>query len=77
MARNYREDKNMSYKIGTAISFNADEWFNFNFDIFKEIPQDWDNHMYEYCHVWLHGDRKFMLYNGNEFGKNGFGYAVI
>ena len=35
MARNYREDQNMSYKIGSAISFNADEWFNFNFDIFK------------------------------------------
>jgi hypothetical protein len=33
--------------------------------------------MNEYCHVFIHGDKKFMLYNGNGFGQQGFGYAVM
>ncbi|MBM3427224.1 MAG: hypothetical protein FJX95_00415 [Bacteroidetes bacterium] len=76
MARDYREDQAMSYKIGCANSMDAGEWTDFSFDIFNSIPQDWDNHMYEYCHVFIHGGKKFMLYNGNGFGQQGFGYAV-
>ena len=32
--------------------------------------------MVEYSCVFNHGDYKFMLYNGNDYGKNGIGYAV-
>lgn len=77
MARDYRQDQRMSYKIGVANSKDAEQWEGFELDIFKDIPQDWDNHMNEYCHVFLHSNRKFMLYNGNGFGQQGFGYAVM
>jgi hypothetical protein len=30
-----------------------------------------------YPHVFWCGDRAFMLYNGNEFGRRGFGVAVL
>jgi hypothetical protein len=76
MARDYREDQDKSYKIGSAKSSDAEQWSRFEFDIFQDDPQDWDNHMNEYCHVFIHGDKKFMLYNGNGFGQQGFGYAV-
>jgi hypothetical protein len=77
MARDYRENQEMSYKIGCAQSNGITDWTKFQFDIFQSIPQDWDGHMYEYCHVFVHDDKKFMLYNGNGFGQQGFGYAVM
>ena len=33
--------------------------------------------MIEYCFVYEHGGENVMLYNGNGFGKTGFGYAVL
>ncbi len=77
MARDYRENQEMSYKIGFAKSNDALNWFDHKFDVFQEIPLDWDGHMYEYCHVFIHDNKKFMLYNGNGFGQQGFGYAVM
>jgi hypothetical protein len=37
----------------------------------------WDSEMIEYAFVFdLNGDR-FMIYNGNDFGKTGLGYARL
>jgi hypothetical protein len=77
MARDYRDQQKMSYKIGSAKSSNASDWEDYRYDLFHDMPQDWDGLMYEYCHVFVHGDKKFMLYNGNGFGQQGFGYAVM
>ncbi len=77
MARDYREDQDKSYKIGSAKSLDAQEWTKFELDLFKNNPQDWDDHMNEYCHVFIHNNKKYMLYNGNGFGQQGFGYAVM
>ncbi|MEY2937502.1 MAG: hypothetical protein RL062_91 [Bacteroidota bacterium] len=76
MAREYRENMDKSYKIGSAVSSDAIQWSQHELNIFKEIPLDWDNHMNEYCHVFPFGNKMFMLYNGNGFGQQGFGYAV-
>ena len=38
-------------------------------------PSGWDSQMVEYSHVVESGDFRFMIYNGNEFGKTGLGYA--
>ena len=37
----------------------------------------WDSDMLCYPHVFWCGDRAFMLYNGSEFGRRGFGVAVL
>ena len=77
MARNYRVDPQASYKIGSATSKNASDWDNFQFHIFKDNqPLEWDDNMNEYCHVFIHKGFKYMLYNGNGFGVNGFGYCT-
>jgi hypothetical protein len=36
----------------------------------------WDSEMVEYSHVVEHGAYRYMIYNGNNFGKTGLGYAV-
>jgi hypothetical protein len=36
----------------------------------------WDSEMVCYPHVFNHKGTKYMLYNGNGYGRTGFGYAV-
>ena len=36
----------------------------------------WDSEMVEYAQVALLGERKIMIYNGNNFGQTGLGYAI-
>lgn len=36
----------------------------------------WDSEMVEYSHVVEHDGFRYMIYNGNNFGKTGLGYAV-
>ena len=35
----------------------------------------WDATMMEYCYIYRHAGKRYMLYNGNGFGGSGFGYA--
>jgi len=37
----------------------------------------WDSEMTCYPHVFDHGNTRYMLYNGNGFGKSGFGLARL
>ena len=37
----------------------------------------WDSEMICYPHVFDHNGRRYMLYNGNGYGKTGFGLAVL
>ena len=39
--------------------------------------EGWDSKMHHYPHVFKLDDKWYMLYNGNEFGKYGFGLAVL
>ena len=38
--------------------------------------EGWDSEMISYPFVFNNGEDLIMLYNGNGFGKTGFGYAV-
>jgi hypothetical protein len=38
---------------------------------------DWDSEMICYPFVFDHAGRRYMLYNGNGYGKTGFGIAVL
>jgi hypothetical protein len=77
MARDYRLNPLQSYKIGCAQSMDALNWNQFQFDILQHSEkQDWDDQMNEYCHVFIHKGIKYMIYNGNGFGVEGFGYCI-
>jgi hypothetical protein len=36
----------------------------------------WDSLAVTYPYVFHHNSKRYMLYNGNEFGKTGFGLAI-
>ena len=38
--------------------------------------EGWDSEMIAYPFVWEHKGQRYMAYNGNGFGRSGFGYAV-
>jgi predicted GH43/DUF377 family glycosyl hydrolase len=76
--RNYRTDRASSYKLGYAESTDGINWEkkNDNVGIYpSELDSDWDYEMIEYCHILSTKNKKYMFYNGNGFGKSGFGYA--
>ena len=37
----------------------------------------WDKYMLCYPHIFHCDDKIYMLYNGNEFGRYGFGLAIL
>ena len=74
---NYRTKDGQHYMIGYAESPDGINWTRrpdkFKFDVSKT---GWDSEMLEYASVKKFNNKYFMIYNGNEFGKTGFGYAV-
>ncbi len=40
------------------------------------LPGDWDDRMQAYASIARLGDRLVMFYNGNDFGRHGFGWAI-
>lgn len=75
-ARDYRTDKDSSYKLAKAKSIDGIDWSDYELKLLEQTENDWDSDMMEYCHVFEHDDVLYMLYNGNSFGKNGIGYAT-
>lgn len=68
---------NSSYRIGYATSSDYLRWHRDDALSGIDVSVDgWDSEMICYPNVIVHGGRAFMLYNGNRFGKDGFGLAV-
>jgi hypothetical protein len=67
-----------SYRIGYAESKDGRDFVRMDESVGIDVsPSGWDSEMIEYAHVFdLNGDR-FMVYNGNDFGKTGLGYARL
>tara|TARA_A100001015_G_C15026862_1_gene730985 strand:+ start:1478 stop:2392 length:915 start_codon:yes stop_codon:yes gene_type:complete len=65
------------YKIGYAESKNGIDWkvLNHKFKL-KLSGQYWDSQMQAYPCVFKFKGKKYMLYNGNNFGVDGIGLAV-
>ncbi|HWB62995.1 MAG TPA: hypothetical protein VG603_05735, partial [Chitinophagales bacterium] len=74
----YRVNASQGYKIGLAVSKDGISWDK-RYDETGITPsaEGWDSAMIEYPHVFEHGGYYYMLYNGNGFGKDGFGYAIM
>lgn len=74
----YRTNKDQSYRIGYAESTDGIKWIRKDEKAGIDRSEDgWDSEMMEYPYVYEHKGRKYMLYNGNGFGKSGFGYAIL
>ena len=75
---NYRSNKNFSYRIGYAESNDGLKWAKVKDRMGLNISDEgWDSEMTAYPNLYDYDGRKYLLYNGNGFGKTGFGYAVL
>jgi hypothetical protein len=67
-----------SYRIGYAESQDGLNWNRLDAHCGIEISKSgWDSEMIEYPFVFDHQGQRYMLYNGNGYGKTGFGLAVL
>lgn len=67
-----------SYRIGYAESDNGQVWRRHDDVVGIDVTAgSWDSDMIEYPFVFDYEGARYMLYNGNEYGKSGFGIAVL
>jgi len=77
-AYGYRTQPNHSYRFGYAESTDGVKFERKDSDFKMEGEvYDWENIMNAYGHVFRIEDKQYIVYNGNGFGKTGFGYAVL
>lgn len=77
-ATDFRKNKNRSYRIGYAYSKNLINWVRRDNNVGIDVSEKgWDSEMVCYPHVFRCDNKVYMLYNGNEFGRFGFGLAVL
>ena len=76
-AHDYRTNKENSYRIGYAESSDGKVFVRLDDRMHVSVSVDgWDSIMMTYPHVIKHQGKYWMFYNGNTFGKTGFGYAT-
>ncbi len=74
----FRTNSGRGYRIGHAWSDDLCNWVRDDANpAIEGSPGQWDSDMLCYPHVFECDDRTFLLYNGNEFGKYGFGLAEL
>ncbi len=66
------------YRIGYAQSTDGKNYIRHDESVGIELSDDgWDSEMQEYPHIFDYNDRRYMVYNGNNFGQTGLGLAVL
>ncbi len=74
----FRTIKGRGYKLGYAYSEDLINWTRDDTRLSIETTQgEWDSDMMCYPHIFACNDTIYLLYNGNEFGRFGFGLAVL
>lgn len=73
----YRSGDGTKYRIGYAHSFDGVSWDRKAESGIDVSDEGWDSEMICYPFVFDHKGKRYMLYNGNEYGKTGFGLAVL
>lgn len=67
-----------SYRIGYAESTDGIKWIRKDSEVGIDVSvEGWDSEMIEYPYVFKHKNDLYMLYNGNGYGKTGFGLAKL
>ncbi len=73
----FREGGGDMYKIGYSCSEDGVRWTNHLQDGLPASERGWDSEMVCYPFVFKHKGQTYMLYNGNDYGKDGFGLAIL
>jgi ribosomal protein S18 acetylase RimI-like enzyme len=70
-------NKDRGYRLGHAYSRDLRQWVRDDESALAGTPGEWDSDMQCYPHAFEFKGRTYLLYNGNEFGRHGFGLAVL
>lgn len=74
----FRTDPSKGYRIGYAHSDNLIDWTRDDDKLgLKGQAGDWDSDMQCYPHLTVSGGVPYLLYNGNTFGRFGFGAVEL
>ncbi|MEF8729838.1 MAG: hypothetical protein V5B34_16810 [Accumulibacter sp.] len=78
-AHGFRNHTSATYRIGYAWSTDLIHWQrdDTRAGIDLSAGNCWDSQMQCYPHVFACDGRVHLLYNGNEFGRHGFGHATL
>ena len=74
----FRENNKRGYRIGHAYSDDLKNWKRNDENLtLHSSENEWDSDMQCYPHVFKSNGKIYLLYNGNNFGRHGFGIAVL
>ena len=74
----FRNNSGMAYRLRYAYSEVLSNWVRDDDHAGIDVSEEgWDSEMQCYPHVFRCDDQIYLLYNGNEFGRHGFGVAVL
>jgi len=77
-ATDFRTNPSRGYRIGYAFSKDLVNWKRDDEKGgFQISAEGWDSEMNCYPHIFSCNDKVYLLYNGNQFGKCGFGIAEL
>jgi predicted GH43/DUF377 family glycosyl hydrolase len=77
-ATGFRKDRTRGYRIGYACSADLESWTRDDDRAGIDLSEEgWDSEMLCYPHLFDCDGKIYLLYNGNEFGRHGFGLAVL
>jgi len=66
------------YKLAYAESSDGISWIRKDLELGLSLsPYGWDSQMMAYPATVFWNDRLYMFYNGNDYGRSGFGYAEL
>jgi len=72
-----RIGRKITCTIGYAVSSDGLQWTRKDDSVgIAASNTGWDSEMIEYPCVFSFGDQTYMMYNGNKFGRTGFGIAI-
>ena len=67
-----------TYRVRYAESSDGIHWVRKDEEVDLDVSDSgWDSEMICYPYIFDHKGNRYMLYNGNDFGKTGFGLAVL
>lgn len=74
----FRKNSKRGYRIGYAYSYDLNNWTRDDASVGIDVTEgDWDSDMMCYPHVFSMDGDVYLMYNGNEFGRFGFGIAKL
>ncbi len=77
-ASNFRSDPTRGYRLGYAYSYDLINWSRDDYALNLPPSKDgWDTNMQCYPHLFSWKGEVYLLYNGNNFGKDGFGLCQL